>query len=304
MSTRDLTEQDFQRAAEIVGCDVAALKAVREVLALKSAFTADGRPIIIFERQKFHQFTEGKFDHHSEVSSDQPGGYRQNSLAEYDRYYVALRLNQPAAMMATRWGRYQLPGWEHSHCGFETVEEFVAAVSRSESDQLAAWAKFLKACRLDAYLRNQDWVGLVKHQRGLSPDVAEKLRAAYDRYNPLPQVIELVPPPRFTQNLDGPPASLLNDPAITEAKPGAVSSPYDPAVKVTQDSLKVWLMVLFSFFSGGGSVYAGWEKGDKWFALIGGVVQAVVSVAAIYRSIVLDRKRMEIHADPNKFNVY
>ena len=300
--TAPLTESDFEQAAAIIGCDVAAIKAVREVLALKAAFLPDTRPVITFERTKFHQFTHGQHDDYSEISSDQPGGYRSGSLDEYTRYYLAVRFDESAAKMSTRWGRYQLPGWEYKHCGFDSVDDFVRAMNQSEREQLLAWAHFLTACRLDTYLKTQDWPGLVAHQKNLKPEMADRLREAYDRYAPLPQVIELVPPPRFTQRL-APPTVERSETATVEPVPVETITPFDPSRKVTRDGWKCLLVVLIAIASGAGSVYAGWERGDLWLSTLGAIVQIAVIVAMVYRWTVLDRERLRIAANPRRFNV-
>ena len=296
-----LTESDFEQAAEILGCDTAAIKAVREVLALKSGLLPDQRPVITFERTKFRHFTRGQHDDYPEISSEQPGGYRSSSIEEYSRYYLALRFDQPAAMLSTRWGRYQLPGWEYRHCGFNSVEEFAHAMDQGEREQLLAWARFLKACRLDTYLKNQDWPGLVAQQKNLKPETADRLREAYDRYAPLPQVIEIAPALRLTQHL----APAVEQPSTeaTEATPEEVITPFDPSRRVTRDGWKCLLVVLIAIASGAGSVYAGWERQDIWLATLGAIVQAVAVAVMVVRWTVLDRERLRIAADPQRFNV-
>lgn len=72
-----LTEDDYQEAAQKLGCDVAAVKAVAEVESgPHGAFLPSGDPVILFERHKFSKFTGGKYDQSNPgISNRAPGGY-------------------------------------------------------------------------------------------------------------------------------------------------------------------------------------------------------------------------------------
>ncbi len=74
----------IDRAADDIGCDVAAVKAVIDVES-RGGFLADTRPKILFERHIFSKRTGAKFDQsHPDISSSKPGGY-MGGAAEYDR---------------------------------------------------------------------------------------------------------------------------------------------------------------------------------------------------------------------------
>ena len=93
---KTLTEQDYINAVQELGCEVAAIKAVSEVEAPKGGFQADGRPNILFERHKFHEFTSGKYSaDNPEISNPRPGGYTNN---EHARLEKASKLNRNAAL--------------------------------------------------------------------------------------------------------------------------------------------------------------------------------------------------------------
>ena len=59
-----LGDQAFAEAAQALGCDVAAVRAVAEVESRGSGFDAQGRPTILYERHVFSRNTapKGKFD--------------------------------------------------------------------------------------------------------------------------------------------------------------------------------------------------------------------------------------------------
>ncbi len=53
-----LTDADYIRAAKVLKCEVAAIKAVTSVEAPKGGFLNDGRVRILFERHKFHKYVK------------------------------------------------------------------------------------------------------------------------------------------------------------------------------------------------------------------------------------------------------
>jgi hypothetical protein len=60
--------------AKRLGVSARQLAAVAKVEAAGSGFDADGRPKILFERHKFHQFTKGEYSN-SAFSNPVAGGY-------------------------------------------------------------------------------------------------------------------------------------------------------------------------------------------------------------------------------------
>lgn len=55
-----LTENDYEQAAEALGCEVAVIKAVAEVESNGSGFNANGTPKTLFEGHWFHKLTKGR----------------------------------------------------------------------------------------------------------------------------------------------------------------------------------------------------------------------------------------------------
>src|ERR1044071_2977670 len=71
-----LNEDDYKQAAELLHCGIDAIKAVAQVESAGGGFLPDGRPKILFERHKFHQFTGGAFAaKHPDLSNPSQGGY-------------------------------------------------------------------------------------------------------------------------------------------------------------------------------------------------------------------------------------
>ena len=77
-------------------------------------------------------------------------------------------------------------GANYKACGFSSVEDFVAAMQRSEGDQLKAFVGFIRTNNLDRFLRSRDWASFAKGYNG--PGYAQnqydkKLATAYSKYS-------------------------------------------------------------------------------------------------------------------------
>jgi hypothetical protein len=175
------TQGAIEAAAARIGCDIAAVNAVIDVES-KGGFLADTRPKILFERHLFHRLTGGAFDAaHPDISSSTPGGYK-GGAAEYARLDAAIALDREAALKSASWGAFQILGRNHDAAGFANVEDFCAAMCRSEDDQLGAFVGFVTANHLDDELRRQDWAGFARGYNG--PDFRknrydDKMAAAF-----------------------------------------------------------------------------------------------------------------------------
>lgn len=180
-----LTEGDYARAAGVLNCQVAAVKAVCAVEAPKGGFLADGRPTILFERHQFSRRTAGKWDEsHPTISSKQRGGYVGGG-AEHSRLELAASLDRNAALMSASWGKFQIMGFNHVTAGHDDLQSFVNAMYRSEGAQLDAFVSFLlrdSGGRMATALRGQKWADFARMYNG--PAYAEnrydtKLAAAF-----------------------------------------------------------------------------------------------------------------------------
>lgn len=165
---KDLTTQDFLRAAAALGCDVAAVQAVCAVEAPKGGFLADGRPVILFEAHVFSRLTQHRFDIvHPEISSTTWNRrLYKGGVLEWSRLDLACTLDRNAALQSASWGRFQLMGFNFHRCGFTSVESFVQAMSTDEGRQLDAFVAFVRSMGLDDELRRQDWAGFALGYNG------------------------------------------------------------------------------------------------------------------------------------------
>lgn len=160
-----ISEQAYREAAEDLGCDVAAVKAVAQVESAGGGFFNDGRPKILYERHWFRKFTDGQFDATNASVSGKRGGYKRGA-AEYTRLEEAIGLDREAALKSASWGKFQVMGFNHAVCGFDDVEDFVAAMVESEDRHLQAFISFVESNGLDAHLRSLNWAKFARGYNG------------------------------------------------------------------------------------------------------------------------------------------
>jgi hypothetical protein len=186
-ASKTLNEDDYKQAAEMLNCDIAAIKAVAEVESRGEGFLPDGRPKILFERHKFRKFTNGAFDaKHPDISNASPGGYGAGGAHQWDRFNEAAALNETAAIKACSWGKFQLMGFNFDACGFATLEDFHAAMLKSEGEHLKAFCKFISSNNLAGALRGHKWATVAQGYNGENYKINQydtKLAAAYKKYS-------------------------------------------------------------------------------------------------------------------------
>ena len=162
-----LSEDDYKQAAELLKCEIAAIKAVAEVESSGGGFLPDGRPKILFERHKFHKFTKGAFAaKHPDISQPRAGGYGKGGEHQWDRFNEAFALDPIAAIKSCSWGKFQAMGFNFELCGFATLDDFHAAMLKSEGEHLKAFCHFIANRKLDGALRNLKWATFASGYNG------------------------------------------------------------------------------------------------------------------------------------------
>lgn len=130
-------------------------------------FIQDRRPQLLFERHKFHHWTNGRFDAtHSDISQPTQGGYGAGGAHQYDRLAEAIGLDREAALKSASWGIGQVMGENFATAGFRSVGDMVTSMVESEDNQLAAVARFMVANRMHTALRNHDWSQFARMYNG------------------------------------------------------------------------------------------------------------------------------------------
>ena len=112
-----LTNDMYIKAAYKIGCEVAALKAVKIVeTGGKAAFIATGKPSILFEGHVFWRELQARgIDPSKYAASNSTILYKtwtkkfyKSGLAEYTRLEQARRINVDAANASASWGMFQI----------------------------------------------------------------------------------------------------------------------------------------------------------------------------------------------------
>jgi len=185
-----MTEQEYQAAADKLGADVAAVKAVAEVEASgQSMWTIAGhpRPPIRLEAHWFGKLTDYRFnDSHPHISRQQwtPSVAAKTRLEAWAQFDEASALDERAAIQATSWGLFQIMGFHFAALGFPTPYEFKAAAF-TEAGQLDLFVRFIFANRpLQDALQRKDWHAFAAGYNGPGAvDVyAPKIANAYERH--------------------------------------------------------------------------------------------------------------------------
>ncbi|MDD2115402.1 N-acetylmuramidase family protein [Pseudomonas asiatica] len=182
-----IEESDYVAAADVLGCEVEAIKAVAitETGSIGSYFARAGDDkvaAILFERHYFHQLTGGRFDgSNPDISSPVRGGYGVHS-AQYRKMVKAYRLSASDALKSASWGRFQIMGRYFSNAGYSSVEDFVRDINRSEKNHLKAFVSFIRADSvLSSAIVKKDWLRFALRYNGPAQDGCdEKMRLNYN----------------------------------------------------------------------------------------------------------------------------
>ena len=191
-----ITENDFDRAAMLLDCDPAALKAVRKVeTGGKGGFLPSGRPTILFEGHIFWQQLRTRGIDPQGVTCGNEDilypkwtkAHYKGGEAEYDRLLRARQINEDAANASASWGMFQIMGFNHAACGEPSVASFVNSMCQSECQQLLLSVHFIRGNRsMLAALQKKDWKAFARLYNG--PAYAqnrydEKLSTAYSSFS-------------------------------------------------------------------------------------------------------------------------
>jgi len=199
-----LSEQDFKNAADIIGCDVASIKAVYEVEAAGRGYLSDGRVKILFEGHRFWkqvvklggnptQFIANNPQYSNVLYKNWDKKKYKDSEKEWDRISIAievctrLNLSPELALDSASYGSFQIMGENSVLCGYPTAHEMLASYNNGgEPEQLASFIRFVKSTHLDDELRARNWAGFAQGYNGSKfrenkYDV--KLSAAYKKHS-------------------------------------------------------------------------------------------------------------------------
>jgi len=189
MANLKISEEEFKTAADLIGCEVAVIKAVAKIESNGSGFNADGTPKTLFEGHWFHKLTDGKYSNDSRYESISYAKWTRkwygNQIVEKQRLDLAGSLDRDAALQSASWGAFQIMGFNYKLCGFNTVQEFINAMYKGEGTQLLAFINLVKSKKLDDELRDKDWAKFAYYYNGSGYAINkydEKMKAAYIKF--------------------------------------------------------------------------------------------------------------------------
>lgn len=184
-------ELDYQTAADTLGTDVAAIKAVAEVESSgETMWDIDGqpRPPIRLEAHWFGKLTGYQFNEsHSHISSRKwtPSLAAKTHAGAWAQFEEASSLDDRAAIQATSWGAFQIMGFHFATLGYPTPYELKAAAF-TEAGQLDMFVRFIEANPpIKHALQQHDWDAFTARYNGPGAiDVySPRISAAYERHS-------------------------------------------------------------------------------------------------------------------------
>jgi len=192
---KELTEQDFQNAAKLIGCEVAVIKAVNAKEAPRGAFDKQGRPTILFEPFQFGRLTKHEFDG-ATVNIDgkdyplslkgkwnpERAIYGKFSI-QYQKLKAAEYFDMESARKACSWGAFQLMGFNWKECGFKDFDSFYKAMYESAKAQLKAFINYLKYRDLAKHLVSKNFYEFsIYNGTGQIEKYAKWIQEAYESF--------------------------------------------------------------------------------------------------------------------------
>ena len=170
-----LVRNDYDQLAQLLDCEPEALKAVQKVeTGGRGGFFAPGKPAILFEGHIFwRQLKEQGISPEEHVSGNEDILYplwdkRQyrGGLAEYERLEKAMLIHEEAAKASTRWGMFQIMGFNYKNCDEASVNSFVEVMCESEFKQLLLMGRFIRKTGMLKALQAKDWATFARLYNG------------------------------------------------------------------------------------------------------------------------------------------
>ena len=184
-------EKDYIEAAKILGCEVAAVKAIKEVESGKSPFLNSGFPTLLFEAHVFYKqlgsATAAKLQpsHPGIICKSWNKSLYKGGEKEVDRLREAWDISPKAASASASYGAFQIVGFNYGMCGYSGSLEFLGKQWLGEREQLMAFVKFIKASGIAPYLKTKNWAEVAKRYNGAGYKLNKydlRLEQAYKKY--------------------------------------------------------------------------------------------------------------------------
>lgn len=177
----------IEQAAERLGVELAAIKAVAEVESNGAGFLSTGEPKILFERHVFYKRLKAAGINPDpispEICSPAPGGYK-GGAAEHKRLQRAVQVNRGIALESASWGEFQIMGYHWRSLGYESLQAFINQMyDETGAGHLDAFVRFIEANpALVKALRAKDWLAFALDYNGKAQKGYDtRMAAAYRR---------------------------------------------------------------------------------------------------------------------------
>lgn len=193
-SPRAPSDDDFQRAAAQIGCEVSAIRAVWDVESAGRPFRDDGS---VERRFEPHLMPRASWDSLGFVPAGGQAPWRASleiPQARRDAMFgVAWRRDPAAALAATSWGGPQILGRWFADLGYPSAEAMVRDFASGAGTQVAAFARLVDAWGVGTALRAQDWTAFAARYNGTRQVAvyAARVEAAHRRLTGRPSAIVL-----------------------------------------------------------------------------------------------------------------
>lgn len=189
-----LSQEDLLDAATQLDVSLASVMAINTVESRGSGFCSNGRPVILFERHIMYR----RLKHHGidptpyvemypHLVNSRPGGY-QGGEAEHKRLDAAMAIHEESALESASWGLFQIMGFHWEHLRYQSIQQFVDLMGRSERGQLMAFVRFiLSSPALHQALKEKRWATVARIYNGPAyakhnPPYDVRLIKAFERY--------------------------------------------------------------------------------------------------------------------------
>jgi hypothetical protein len=161
------------------------LKAILRVESAGPGFSS-GKLLISFEPFFFSEATEGVHNaSHQAISNTSRAPLGGNQASRWTKLAEAYALDPDAALAATSWGAFQLPGRYYATAGYPSVYAFVQDMAQSEARQLEAFKAYVTRASLVDELQRRDWTGFAGEFEG-GPNAAPYAHALANAFAALP----------------------------------------------------------------------------------------------------------------------
>ncbi len=188
-----LTDYDYQRVAEELDVEIAAIKAVIDIEAGKGhhGFVAPGQPTLNFSTNMFRRALSRRGITVSAAKRRSSEAFRPLNRKKYGSYgkaqharlESAMAIDSVSAITSCYWGMFQIGGFNWKKCGCSSPQEFANKMCESELAQLELFAHFIANNGMLKYLKAKNWYGFARIYNGRhAKRYASRMAAAYKRY--------------------------------------------------------------------------------------------------------------------------